>query len=92
MQIYTQIMLQDQFISVTDLRTKTKDALSGLTDQHKFIFMNNKPVAVLISVEEYDKHFVTPQLRQLEDHEITPELRKLAEETINMDESELVDI
>jgi len=85
-------MLQDQCISVTELRTKTKAALEGLSGQPKVVFMNNKPIAVIISVEEYDKHFSLPQLRKLEKHEITPELQKLADETIKMDESEFLNI
>jgi hypothetical protein len=85
-------MIKDQCISVTDLRTKTKQCLANLTGLHKFIFMNNKPIAVIISVEEYDKHFSALQFSKLENHEITPELKKLANETINMDEEEFLNI
>lgn len=48
-------MLSNQCISITDLRTKTKECLEGLWKQEKYVFVNNKPVAVLMDVEMFEK-------------------------------------
>ena len=48
-------MLSNQCISITDLRTKTKECLDDLWKQEKYIFVNNKPVAVLVDVAMFEK-------------------------------------
>lgn len=68
-------MFKDQCISVTDLRLKTKECLAGLQTGEKYIFINNKPMAVLISIEEFENNFKKPALYELSRDEVTPELR-----------------
>lgn len=48
-------MIASQCISVTDLRLKTKESLSSLREHEKIVFVNNKPIAALISIEEYEQ-------------------------------------
>lgn len=48
-------MLSNQCVSITDLRTKTKECLEDLWSQEKYVFVNNKPVAVLMDVAQFEK-------------------------------------
>ncbi len=82
-------MTKDQCISVTDLRTKTKQCLQGLEKKPKYIFVNNKPVAVLIDIEAYDNCFFKTELIELPEDEVTPELMKKAEEALKIPKQEL---
>lgn len=47
-------MLSKQCISITDLRTKTNECLQDLSISEKYIFINNKPVAVLMDVAQFE--------------------------------------
>lgn len=47
-------MLSKQCISITDLRTKTSECLQDLQVAEKYIFINNKPVAVLMDVAQFE--------------------------------------
>ena len=47
-------MLSKQCISITDLRTKTNECLEDLWKFEKYIFINNKPVAVLMDVNQFE--------------------------------------
>lgn len=71
-------MLKDQVISVTDLRTKTKQCLVGLEYNPKFIFSNNKMVAVLLDVEEYE-NLTKPDIFELPEEEVTKKMKQAAE-------------
>ena len=56
-------MLKNQCISVTELRLNTKKHLedlqkADLKHKEKFIFVNNKPVAVLMDIELYEKRAI----------------------------------
>lgn len=84
-------MIKDQCVSVTDLRTKTKECLEGLDVNAKYIFMNNKPIAVLVDVDEYEEMFTTDLIEMPED-ELTPELIAMAEEARNTPKDELLNI
>lgn len=48
------LMLASQIISISDLRTHWSKVLESLKDSHKYIVVNNKPKAVLLSCEEYE--------------------------------------
>ena len=48
-------MLADQCVSITDLRFKTKECLSDLWRHEKYVFINNKPVAVLVDIAQFEK-------------------------------------
>lgn len=71
-------MFKDQCISVTDLRTRTKECLEDLGKEPKYIFINNNPVAVLLDIDEYEDFFSKPQLIELEKNETGTELKKRA--------------
>ena len=84
-------MLADQVVSVTDLRTKTKQSLGGLEYGPKFVFVNNSPVAVLISLEEYEM-LTSPDLSELTHEEVTSKMRTKADEALATPKEELLDI
>lgn len=69
-------MLKSQCISVTKLRTKTKECLENLAKDPKFIFVNNEPVAVLLDIQEYEDRFEKPILRELSHEEVSPSLKR----------------
>ena len=71
-------MLKSPYISVTQLRTKTKECLEDLGKDPKFIFVKNEPVAVLLDIQEYEDYFQRPTLRELGKHEVSTVLRKKA--------------
>jgi len=85
-------MIKDQCISVTDLRTKTKNCLSGLEKKPKYIFVNNKPVAVLLDVDEFESLNFKPQLIELNESEVSVELKKKAEAAKNLKNDDLINI
>ncbi|MDP4008496.1 MAG: type II toxin-antitoxin system Phd/YefM family antitoxin [Candidatus Peregrinibacteria bacterium] len=85
-------MIKDKCVSVTDLRTNTKDCLDGLRKSPKYIFINNKPVAVLMDIQEYEDMFYETDLVELDESEMTKDLATKAKMALNMDASELKNI
>lgn len=85
-------MLKDQCISVTMLRTKTKECLEGLDSEPKYIFINNHPIAVLIDINEYEKHFLKPVLIELSKDEVDQGLARQARAAKKSKKSDLVNI
>lgn len=85
-------MLQDQCISVTDLRTKTKECLEGLDDQPKYIFINNRPIAVILNIHEYEEHFMKPELVELNKDEVSDGLLKRAAAARKLKRANLINI
>lgn len=71
-------MFKDQCISVTELRTKTKACLEDLDKEPKYIFINNHPIAVLLDINEYEEHFLKPELIELQSNEVDEKLAKQA--------------
>ena len=84
-------MIKDQCVSVTDLRTKTKECLSGIDKAPKYIFINNKPVAVLINIDTYEE-MTKPQLIELSTDEVSQELLNEAKKAKKTSQKELLDI
>ncbi len=85
-------MFKDQCISVTDLRTKTKECIEGLEKASKYIFVNNKPVAVLVDIDEYEHHFLRPILTELSLDEVDGKLLKRAAVARKTKKSDLINI
>ncbi len=85
-------MFKDQCISVTDLRTKTKECVEGLEKAPKYIFVNNKPIAVLVDIEEYEHHFLRPILTELSLDEVDGKLLKRAAVARKTKKSDLINI
>lgn len=85
-------MLKDQCISVTELRTKTKQCLEDLNQEPKYIFINNHPIAVLIDINEYEEHFLKPELTELSSDEVDEKLAKQARIAKKSKKSDLVNI
>jgi len=85
-------MLKDQCISVTELRTKTKECLEDLEKEPKYIFVNNQPVAVLVDINEYEEHFLKPKLVELREHEVDQNLKSAAALARKSKKQDLVNI
>lgn len=85
-------MLKDQCISITDLRTKTKECLEDLGKEPKYVFMNNQPIAVLLDINEYEECFLKPRLVEFKDHEVNETLKKAALKARKAKNSELMNI
>lgn len=85
-------MIQDQCISVTDLRTKTKECMENLETSPKYIFINNKPVAVLIDIIDFEENFTKPNLFELSKNEMTPRLKRETETARKAKKSDLINI
>lgn len=85
-------MLKDQCISVTDLRNQTKKCLDGLEQEPKYIFINNKPVAVLMDVVVYEENFAKPELIELKESEVDEKTKKKAAIAKKSSKNDLMDI
>lgn len=85
-------MLKDQCISVTELRTKTKECLEDLNKEPKYIFINNHPIAVLLDINEYEEHFLKPELIELPNDAVDEKLAKQALVAKKTKRSDLVNI
>ncbi len=84
-------MLKNQCISVTDLRQNTSKYLSSLKQSEKYVFINNKPVAVLLDIDKYESERKI-DLIELEWKDINYELQKLANETWEMESEDFINI
>lgn len=84
-------MLKDRCISVTDLRAHTKRCLDGLEAEPKYIFINNKPVAVLMDVSEFEEHFA-PRLIELSSNQVNEDLKQKAVRALKTGKKDLLDI
>ena len=84
-------MLKQQLISVTDLRTRTKECLEDLEKTPKFIIVNSKMVAVLLNPEEYEA-LVQPNLLELPTANVTPSMRKKALKAKRIPKRDLLDL
>ncbi len=48
-------MLSSQCVSITDLKKDTSKLIKSLKDEwYKVIFVNNKPVAILVDIDNFD--------------------------------------
>lgn len=67
-------MQRNQFISVTELRMHTKKSLENLERGEKYILVNNKPKAVLIDFDVYEKLKNNAVLHELPEAQLTSEI------------------
>lgn len=84
-------MLQNQCISVTDLRTKTKECLSDLDKEPKYIFINNKPIAVLLTISNYQS-LIQHDLIELKESDVDENLKKQATLAKKLRKSDLINL
>mgnify|MGYP001607536196 CR=1 FL=1 len=85
-------MIKDRCVSVTDLRTKTKNCLANLSKHPKYVFINNRPVAVILDIQEYEDNFCETDLVELDKSQVTEDLAEKALIAVQLDESELLNI
>lgn len=85
-------MLKQQCVSITDLRMKTKDCFEGLKGAPKYIFINNRPIAVLIDIDEYEEKFVKPELIELSLDEVDSKLLARAKKARKSRRQELINL
>ena len=88
---FVYMLLKDQCISITDLRTKTKQCLENLGDGEKYVFINNKPKVVIMDIEIFEK-IVKPALVELKKNEVTVGLKKNIEKSKKTKLKDLIDI
>lgn len=82
----------DKCISVTDLRMKTKECLSNLNEGERYIFVNNKPTAVLVDINIFEKLQSPIELRELSSKEISPSLKKKIKVSQNLPKSAFINL
>lgn len=85
-------MFKEQCISVTDLRTKTKECLDGVTQAPKYIFINNRPIAVLMSLRVYEDRFTEPRLVELSDDAVPTGMKRKATSARRAKKASLINI
>ena len=85
-------MLKDRCVSVTDLRTNTKNCLDDLQKNPKYIFINNKSVAVLIDIQQYEEMFYETDLVEIGASDVSNDMRVRARRAGKLDESELINL
>lgn len=85
-------MIKDRCISVTDLRTNTKQCMDGLEDSPKYVFINNKPVAVLMHIEDFEDNFQNFSLVELDSRDVGSQLGKKAAAARKLPTSKLTNI
>jgi hypothetical protein len=85
------MLFKDQCISITDLRTKTKQCLENLGDGEKYVFINNKPKVVILDIEIFEK-IVKPVLVELEKNEVTAGLKKKIDKSKKTKVKDLINI
>lgn len=84
-------MFKERCISVTELRTRTKKCLQGLRKRPKYVFVNNRPVAVLLDIDEFET-LAKPDLLELSKEEVSDSLRRQAASARKTPKDELLDI
>lgn len=78
-------MLKDRCVSVTALRTNTKDCLADLAKNPKYIFINNKPIAVILDIQQYEDMFYETDLVELPKSAMTKDLLHKAKKALKSD-------
>lgn len=85
-------MFKEQCISVTDLRTKTKQCLDGVTRVPKYVFINNRPIAVLMSLRVYEERFCAQRLVELSEDAVDERMKRKAASARRVRKSNLLNI
>ncbi|MFC1615914.1 hypothetical protein ACFL21_02130 [Patescibacteria group bacterium] len=85
-------MTRSQCISVTELRTETKKCLENLNEEPKYVFINNKPIAVIMHIVDYEEHFAKPELKQLKKSQVSKTLKKEALKAKKTKKEDLINI
>lgn len=85
-------MIKDQCLSITDLRTKTKQCLKEAEKNPKYIFVNNKPVAVIMNIDEYEMKFMSPDLVEMPLSAVNASLKKEAQAARKLAKTDLLNI
>lgn len=85
-------MIKDQCLSITDLRTKTKQCLEEAEKNPKYVFVNNKPVAVIMNIDQYEMHFMSPDLVEMPEAEASALLKKEAQLARKIAKADLLNI
>ena len=85
-------MIKDQCVSVTDLRTKTKECLEGIEQKPKYIFINNKPIAVIVGIDKYETEFVKTSLIELDSSKVDASLKVEAQKAKTLKANDVINI
>jgi len=88
-------MTKAQCVSITDLRRNTKECFADLPDIGvKYVFINNKPKAVLVDIDDFDAFYSPPRvtLYRMRDDDLTPEMKKKIEKAKKAKKSDFTNI
>ncbi len=89
-------MFQDQCISITELRVNTKKNIDDVVNHEKYVFINNKPKAVILDINVYEKmkkqNTSNLEFIELSSEEVSSEVVDLMKETKKMSSSEFINI
>lgn len=89
-------MLKEKFISITDLRKNATKYISNLwKNWEKIIFINNKPMAVLLDFDEYEKLIQNEDkidLAFVPNEKLNEEQKKEVEELKKLKEDDFVNL
>jgi len=88
-------MWKSKYISITELRQNATQCIQDLQKiKEKIIFINNKPQAVLIDFDQYEKikNLLYTHIGTLRKDEITPEMLDQAHKIKNLDDNEFMNI
>jgi len=84
-----------KYISITELRQNATQCIQDLQKtKEKIIFINNKPQAVLIDFDQYEKikNLLYTHIGTLHKDEITPEMLDQAHKIKNLGDNEFMNI
>lgn len=85
-------MTKDQCVSVTELRTKTKECLENIEKKPKYVFINNKPIAVIIGIDKYEAEFLNTDLMELDSSKVDARLKVEAQKAKNLKANDIINI
>ena len=87
-------MTKDQCISITDLRRDAKKCFEGLSEVGiKYVFVNNRPKAVIIDIDDFEEYYNAPvELVRMRDEDVPPEVMKKIERSRKKSKNEFINI
>lgn len=88
-------MWKEKYLSITELRQNATQCIQDLQKtKEKIIFINNKPQAVLIDFDQYEKikNLLYTHIWTLDQDEITDEMLDQVQEIKNLHNSEFINI
>jgi hypothetical protein len=67
-------------------------ALANLQSRPKIILVNNKAVAALVHINDFNQKFTAPELNMLPSTAVTPTLKRQAKQARNLKKKDLINL